>query len=249
MQTGEGGAYTTCPLLAPRLPITLLTMVIRDYKRCRDRPGTQQPEQVKNNLRVEMEKFMDSKPNTLGDEAGTAKISNVLTIKALDSAMRLGVGRSVKDFQLETLLTPLGEKDKLYLVKDEDLDEDNRREGVSQRACIVNEGTDQTRYALPAETVEQDALFLFSDQGSVGWVGWIFMYSVLGIFGFFHWDICHYWWNGYCNAMKQSGNWFFILELIIVLNLCSGPWAGAAWFHTISQGIYFHVWHMAGGQG
>ena len=89
--------------------------------------------------------------------------------------MSIGGGRGVKDIQLEARLTPVGVKEKVYLEKNEDLDEDSHREGVSQRACIFNEGRDQTRYALPAETVEEDALFLFSDQGSVGWVGWIFM--------------------------------------------------------------------------
>jgi hypothetical protein len=213
------------------------SLVIRDYRQCAEKPGTSKSSAVKNKLREDMELAMEGEDHSLGDHENTKKISNVLAIKTVDSAMRLGIDRELTEFVCDVTLKPLALSEQEYLVSNDDLDSEFHREDVSYRACIYNSVTDQTRFSLPVEVVDHDALFIFSDQGSVGWVGWIYLFLELHLMGFFHWDICHHWWNELCNAMKKSGNWCFIVELIVVLNLCSGPWSGCAWFHTISKGI------------
>jgi hypothetical protein len=207
-----------------------LLQVIRDYRKCAEKPGASTTVASKNDLRAEMEKFMVGESHKVNSGSETHRLSNIICLKALDHALEQGIGRTLPEFFCESKLRPLTKIEKRYGVENDDLELEFVRDGCTRRSCIENTSTNTTRYELPVEIIDTDSLFIFSDQGSTGWVAWIFVYVQLNMMGFPMFDVCHHTWNELCNGLKAGGNWFFILELIVVLNLCSGPFSGSAWF-------------------
>jgi hypothetical protein len=183
---------------------------------------------------------MENQKHTLLDKASTHRLPNILVLKALDHALRGGVNRCLQQFVLDAPLKALTRGERRYRVWNAALPAQYHREGSLGRACIQSEDG-STRFELQKSTLRQDALFIFSDQGSVGWVGYAYLFLQMRVFGFYHWDICHHIHNQVENSIKKAHQWFLITELIVCLNLCMGPWSGAAWFQTMAQGMADYV--------
>ena len=68
----------------------------------------------------------------------------------------------------------------------------------------------------------------------MGWPVYQFLYDRCNIIGTFSSDPCHHFSSSLENAMAVAGFAFLIKELTIPINLSHGPWAGAAFYQTIS---------------
>lgn len=166
-------------------------------------------------------------------------MANALGVKALDHALRKGCGRSLADFIPQTALTPLKQTETRYLVLNSDLPKAYQKAECIGRSCVVDEATGDRRLEVPAEMLSEPSLHLRSDQGSMGWVGnnCLFAEGQSVLSGTSIWDPCHYLANQLSNAIKAAGLWFSVCELVVVLNLCQGPWMGSAWFQTAKDAM------------
>ena len=215
-----------------------LGKAIRDYRKCTKRPGEAKSVEMVELQRVEMEKFMAGyKDHKLASLDSPPKVANMLNLRALDHGMMVTLRRGLADFVLRLPIKGPRRDEERYAAENEDLPAQFRREGACRRCCLEDKVTGATRFELPAEVLAQDSLFIFSDQGSAGWPGYLYLFTWIDVMGFVFYDVCHHVVNEIENALKAAQCWFFVRELILVLNLVLGPFSGAAWFHTVAKGL------------
>ena len=145
---------------------------LRDYKATARKPVATR--EFKNVQRAEMEAF-----TSLADEAAPLvhkdeRVSNYHALRALDTSMQGGLNWKLSDFKSDGEVAALVPSEEIYLVENSDLPAEYRREGCRSRAVIEDASTGVTRFAVPNESIDQDALYIFSGQGSAAWHGILF---------------------------------------------------------------------------
>ena len=188
-----------------------------------------------------MEAFVSAQTSVPNAKTEDSRVSNNIVLKAIDKALRAGINRNLGEFLPGWRLRPCKADEMRYLCKNEDLPMEKRRPDTIGRVSVVHKSTGLTRLELPNEIITHDSLYIWSDQGSVGWVGYQYLFLWLGLMGFCFWDICHYVCNQIENGLKKAGCWFLVQELILVMNLVMGPYNGAAWFHTVKGSMEHYI--------
>ena len=97
----------------------------------------------------------------------------------------------------------------------------------------LSSGLDLTKQPLGLPVLN-----LVMDQGLVGVAATAFLQNQLHLSLHAQWGTSHRCWNDCKGALKDSGNWGFILLLVVLLNSNHGPWASPA---------FWEEWKEAGG--
>jgi len=171
--------------------------------------------------------------------------SNVQHIKALDHALVGGCGFGLMKFMPERRPVALAAGEKRFLVDVASLPADIQAvsPGRLKRSCILDKATNSTRLEVVwgrDRAVLQNCL----DQGSVGWPSKYYLFQKLGLRGHQWWDLPHRRWRNVLNSYSRVGLNFIKVETTIVMNLALGPWAGAAFFMTISEAAAEYFEHF-----
>ena len=81
---------------------------------------------------------------------------------------------------------------------------------------------------LERRSEPQKLLHITSDQGSIGWPSWYFLYCHKKLNGSFTWDYSHRFWNSARDAVSKAGSRLLTLTVTIVMNLTAGPFQSHA---------------------
>jgi hypothetical protein len=172
-----------------------------------------------------------------GEAAPLRRVANMHWCIALDHALMSGIGRPLAAFMPKLRLQRLGKDEIRHFVDDADLREGGQA-GV-RRACVYNRVTEAGFVEMPreydedGEEVFQPELVLSIDQGTIGHPSVFWLYTHLGLGGFWVHDPWHRIWNDLKGGLVGAGVWPVVLEMIVVMNTRAGPFESSAFFQTI----------------
>ena len=149
---------------------------------------------------------------------------------AIDNALQ-SARLSLKQFVPETLLKPLQQHERRYLVE---LPAAWAIEGVAAwRSAIHDQRSGSTRVELPRRAgvpLVRPALHKCLDEGSIGLVMTHFLDCCVQLRGSSMGDPFHRWFNDMKGALQDTGLWSLVCERCILLNLSSAPWGNHGFF-------------------
>ena len=157
-------------------------------------------------------------------QEGIPVLSNRICAHGLDHALRIGCEFGLKRFEncVDWPLDP--EKKTLYFVDSRQLPEQLCQEGEVKRACVLDLASGQTALALPRNA--RPELHCISDCGSVGFQMGMWMFTKGSLRGSWSSDVLAHDLHGSVkNAIVSAGLWLVVLEVALVLNFTSGPFA------------------------
>lgn len=182
---------------------------MRDWKVTEKKPTIALDVPAKSVLRVEMEKLVEGQPNQLGCLEKAEKVANLLVLRAIDTALRWGVNKTLVAFRLEVKLRPLLSGQVRKFVAVEELSESQRRPGATHRAFLQVPGEEWAE-EIPDSMLEVDVIHVRTDQGSVGWAAYQYLFLEMPINGTFSYDPPHHvhneaWWRNFVRVCLPTG--------------------------------------------
>ena len=167
------------------------------------------------------------------------RMANCYWLYALDHALQTGANLKLCDFLPFRRATALQPGERRYFCDEADVVQGNER-GVRRRSCIENTATKQRRLELPTRGSGVRDLVLVQDQGPVGWPASEYLFTQLGISGFWLRDPFHRLWRDQQAAVKTSGMYAVALELIVCLNHRTQPF-GTSGFHQATRAAMLEI--------
>ena len=159
---------------------------------------------------------------------------------AIDNALKMGIGKSLRDFLVQHRCGPLAVGEERRLVP---LPMIAAVGGTSRfRSVVYNASTGASRVELPrgrdptsGKVLQPLTLHKVQDEGAIGLPVSFWMDSHRGgILGTTTEDICHRIFNDLKSALIQSGTWICVMEHTIVYNTPRGPFGSQAFLGQIS---------------
>lgn len=138
---------------------------------------------------------------------------------------------SLASFVTECPLQPLNAGQSRHMLQRGEIPDWAFEKGQLQRACIEEASGDRVLELRGFDMCR--VLHVCSDQGSIGWPTWYYLFTRRNLFGTFSWDPHHRTWGDVKNAIKASDLFVHLLTAVMVYNISSGPWDGAAFFSDL----------------
>jgi len=178
-----------------------------------------------------------------GRASAKARVPNQHMLQAWDHALRAGCGLSLSHFMPARRATALGLGERRFHVPVGSGPQTvpfAEGDPTLRRCCVEHVATKRGRFELPrvpqagAAALHRPSLHVAIDQGSIGWPGWLYTFTGLGVRGTLWMDPWHRITNNLDQAVKASNLYLVQLETSIVWDVGSGPWDKAAFHGNMS---------------
>ena len=165
--------------------------------------------------------------------SGGPRMSSLLWLKSIDHAMFVGMEKRILDFLLP----------KDWSLRCGPLVQRHRQPTQQTPSSSSSSSTASSSARLPLPALPP-CLTLITDQQSTQMASANFLMYQLGMVMLHLRDPCHRAHNDCTLACKESGVWPVIVCTTVIYNLHFGPWASAAWFGTVKEGMTEMVVNM-----
>ena len=169
------------------------------------------------------------------------KITTALYMKCIHNLLSLVTGGSLNLYSFQAVATakPLGRRERRYFTRREQLPPDLCPHNLQKRSCILDEETRKTRLEISRGSMgrPRNVIHLRLDRGAGCWTAMHALFSHLGfgLEGTYMFDEPHKVWDDCRNAIQRSGLSRLLVALLMLCNISSGPWGGAAFFRELQE--------------
>ena len=198
--------------------------VLRRWKRRRADPGTIASDGEKVKWQERFKRFMRNQNEARGDKQKTIPLlPNQIYIRAVDHALKHGLGLDLAMFRASPVLRPLTGSQTRYYVDGGELPPQQVQNGQKRRSCLTDSDTGE-RW-LERGQKRQRALHTCTDCGAEGFPALLFLFGSADLRGTMQSDvIAHDLHNSVRLALTASGLFLMSLEAAVVANWTHGPW-------------------------
>ena len=180
-------------------------------------------------------------------EVEMQRVANMHYVKALDHTLWQAVKVTLRAFAPSSFPTALRRTEARFFVPDRTI---QAQKGVTEfeadtwRLCVKDDTRGQKRWLeMPSSASgARPQLHLCLGEGSVGFpcVQWLYFQPLIRG-GTFHADPCHRVMNNLTNALKMSGVWIVLSEVMVAMDLPCRPWnSDAEWQRLVGAAEKFH---------
>ena len=183
--------------------------------------------------------FMKSKNLTKGQKVPklmTKKLANKSYIRCLDHALLCGTGLTLQSFMVADPPARLQPGEVRYPCSMADLPSEIQAicPGRVYKVCVQSADKKTTKFEC-SSGADRLLLQVCSDQGSVGWPSWYFLYFYLQVRGWFWADPAHRRNDNHLNSYGAAQISWVKNEMLLLVSLGSAPFKGCGHYGVYSE--------------